>query len=168
MATIKSRESGIAHCPLSNLYFSHSVFPTRKALDFGLKVGLGTDISGGPSPSILHNCQSAVNVSRALEDGVDPVAAAGKEDHPTPGSIFVRRSGWQPLEAHEALGLKVGEFTEGYQFDALLVDTGVRDSNLLIWDGMDTPDDILQKIINNAGRHNIAKVWVQGRLVRDS
>ena len=68
----------------------------------------------------------------------------------------------------QALGLKVGEFTAGYQFDALLVDTGVRDSNLLIWDGMDTPDDILQKIIYNAGRDNIAKVWVQGSLVRDS
>jgi guanine deaminase len=168
MATIKSRESGIAHCPLSNLYFSHSVFPARKALDFGLKVGLGTDISGGPSPSILHNCQSAVNVSRALEDGVDPVAAAAERGTPN-SRIDFREAFWMAtVGGAQALGLKVGEFTEGYQFDALLVDTGVRDSNLLIWDGMDKPDDILQKIIYNAGRDNIAKVWVQGRLVRDS
>jgi guanine deaminase len=59
MTTIRRRQSGIAHCPLSNLYFSHAVFPARRALDSGLKVGLGTDISGGPSASILQNCQGA-------------------------------------------------------------------------------------------------------------
>ena len=37
--------AAIAHCPLSNMYFANSVFPVRAALDKGLRVGLGTDIS---------------------------------------------------------------------------------------------------------------------------
>ena len=72
MDTIKSRQCGIAHCPLSNFYFSNAVFPTRKVLDMGIDVGLGTDIAGGTSPSLLRNCNMAVTASRALEEGVDP------------------------------------------------------------------------------------------------
>lgn len=52
MMCIKQRQASIAHCPLSNFYFSNAVFPLRKALDDDVHVGLGTDISGGPSASM--------------------------------------------------------------------------------------------------------------------
>ena len=32
MARIKDRGAGVAHCPLSNVYFSNAVFPLRAAL----------------------------------------------------------------------------------------------------------------------------------------
>lgn len=166
MSTIKACASSVAHCPLSNLYFSHSVFPLRKALDSGLKVGLGTDISGGPSPSILHNCQSAISVSRALEDGVNPRMAA--DDRGSPGSrIDFREAFWMAtVGGANALGLKTGQFRQDFEFDAVLVDTGAAGSNLVVWENLDSPDDILQKIIYNADRQNIKNVWVQGRQVR--
>jgi len=166
MTTIRQRQSGIAHCPLSNLYFSHAVFPARKALDAGLKVGLGTDISGGPSPSIFHNCQQAINVSRALEDGVDPCRAATARGTPD-SRINFREAFWMATTGGaKVLGLKTGRFESGYVFDAMVVDTGAPDSNLVCWEEMDTPEDILQKIVNNADRHNITNVWVQGNLVK--
>jgi guanine deaminase len=166
IATILARQSGIAHCPLSNVYLSHSVFPARKALDSGLKVGLGTDISGGASPSILHNCQVAITVSRALEDGVDPARAAG--DRGSPGArIDYREAFWMATAGGAAaLGLNTGRFASGCAFDAMVVDTNAVASNLRIWDGIDTDDDVLQKIIYNAGRQDIGSVWVQGRLVQ--
>lgn len=166
MNTIGKRECGIAHCPLSNLYLSHAVFPARKALDLGLKTGLGSDIAGGASPSILHNCQVAVTASRALEDGVDPGLPAA--DRGTPNSrIDFREAFWMATAGGaSALGLRVGRFARGFEFDAIVVDTNAADTNLLVWEGMDTPDDILQKIIYNAGRQNITRVWVQGRQVR--
>lgn len=161
--TIATRHSGIAHCPLSNVYLSHSVFPTRKALDKGLKVGLGTDIAGGASPSILRNCQVAISASRALEDGVDPSLPAS--DRGVPGSrINYREAFWMATAGGgKALGLNVGVFRPGYAFDAIVVDTAVADSNLQMWTELDTPDDVLQKIIYNAGRKNIVRTWVQGR-----
>jgi guanine deaminase len=167
MATIGARDCGIAHCPLSNLYLSHAVFPARKVLDLGLKAGLGSDIAGGASPSILHNCQVAVTASRALEDGVNPGIPA--DERGTPGArIDFREAFWMATAGGaSALGLKVGRFAAGYEFDAIVVDTTVTDSNLLVWGGMDTPDDILQKIIYSASRNNIAQVWVQGRHVRN-
>jgi len=166
MTTIRRRRSGIAHCPLSNLYLSHAVFPARRALDSGLKIGLGTDIAGGPSASILHNCQQAVNVSRALEDGVDgrrPAAERG-----TPGSrINFREAFWMAtVGGAKVLNLPIGRFEAGYAFDALLVDTQIRDSNLVVWGGLDSADDVLQKIVNNADRQDIREVWVQGRAVK--
>ena len=166
MGVIKGAETGIAHCPLSNLYFANAVFPARKALDRGLQVGLGTDIAGGANPGILYNCQMAVTASRALEDGVNPNLPA--EERGTAGArIDFREAFWMATAGGgEALGLKVGKFVEDYAFDAIVVDTGAPDSNLIIWEDMDSGDDILQKIIYNADRRNIKRVWVQGEQVK--
>ncbi len=83
METIRVRESAVAHCPLSNAYFSNAVFPLKAALEKGLHVGLGTDISGGPSGSMFDSIRSAIMVSRMLETGVDPgLAAADRSRNP--------------------------------------------------------------------------------------
>lgn len=75
---IKKRNTGVSHCPNSNFRSGSSpslvslvacaplivypcisvslmsgVMPLRKYLDRGLKIGLGTDVSGGYAPSIL-------------------------------------------------------------------------------------------------------------------
>lgn len=167
MGVIKERETGISHCPLSNLYFSNAVFPAREALDRKLQVGLGTDIAGGANPSILHNCEMAVTASRAREDGVN--ADLGATERGTSGArIDFREAFWMATAGGgEALGLKVGKFLEDYAFDAIVVDTSVADTNLIIWEEMDTGDDILQKIVYNAERRNITRVWVQGEQVKN-
>jgi len=64
-----------------------------------------------------------------------------------------------------ALDLSVGVFREGFQFDAILIDAGVPNSNLRLA-GTDTPEEILQKIIYHAGRANIREVWVASRRVQ--
>jgi guanine deaminase len=166
MEMIGERGVGISHCPLANLYFSNAVFPARRALDRGLDVGLGTDVSGGASPSILHACQMAVTASRALEDGVNPQLS--RERRGTPGTrIDFREAFWMATSGGGlALDLKVGLFAPGYAFDAIVIDTSIPDSNLIIWEGIDEGDDLVQKMIYNADRRNITRVWVQGRRVR--
>ena len=166
MDTIRQAQTGVAHCPLSNFYFSNAVFPARKALDRGLQVGLGTDISGGPDPSLLRNCSMAVTASRALEEGVDP--GADSDNRGTPGSrIDFREAFWMATTAGGlALDLKIGLIKQGYAFDAIVIDANVENSNLILWEGLDTHEDMLQKIIYTADRHNITRVWVQGRLVK--
>lgn len=57
----------MAHCPLSNTYFSAKPFPLREALDLGVKVGLGTDVAGGYSLDIMNSMRQAVAVSRLRE-----------------------------------------------------------------------------------------------------
>jgi guanine deaminase len=157
--------AGIAHCPVSNFFFANSVFPLRAALEKGLHVGLGTDISGGYSPSMLDACRGAIVASRALEDGVDAAVPAAQRGRP--GSRIDHREAFWLATAGggEALNLPLGKFAPGYAFDALLIDVNAPGSNVRIWDDADSLDDVLQKLLFNASRANIAQVWVQGRSV---
>jgi len=165
MDLIKARGAGIAHCPLSNHYFSTSVFPLRRALEKGLKVGLGTDISGGPSPSILENVRWAVASSRALEDGVcgdlspDKRGVADSRIDWRDGFYLATKGG------ADALGLKAGTFEPGQAFDAVVVDPEAAGGSVRLFDGLDTDEDVLQKIIYGASRANLSDVYVAGKRV---
>jgi guanine deaminase len=164
IARIAMHGAGIAHCPLSNVYFSDAVFPLRRILQQGVHVGLGSDIAGGGSPSILDNARYAVMASRMLESGVDP--ALSREQRRRPDSrIDALTAFWLATAGGGiALELSIGMFREGFQFDAMVIDAGVADGNLRL-DQADTPEEILQKIVHHAGRANIREVWVANRRV---
>jgi guanine deaminase len=156
--------AGIAHCPLSNVYFSDAVFPLRRVLERGVHVGLGSDIAGGGSPSILDNVRYAVMASRMLESGVDPALSRQQRRRPD-SRIDALTSFWLATAGGGiALELSIGVFREGFQFDAMVIDAGVPDGNLRV-DRTDTPEQILQKITYHAGRDNIREVWVANRRV---
>jgi guanine deaminase len=156
--------SGIAHCPLSNVYFSDAVFPLRRMLDRDVHVGLGTDIAGGASPSILENARQAVTVSRLLEAGVDPRqdrAARRRES----SRIDALTAFWLATAAGGiALDLPVGVFRPGFQFDAILIDPVSAGGNLTLG-ADDAPHELLQKIVYGASRADIGEAWVAGRSV---
>ena len=54
----------IAHCPQSNTNLSSGISPARRYLDEGLHIGLGSDIAGGTSVSILRAMADAVQCSK--------------------------------------------------------------------------------------------------------
>jgi guanine deaminase len=134
-------------------------------LERGMHIGLGTDIAGGPSPSILDNARQAVIASRLLEAGVDPALA--REERRMPGArIDALTAFWlATVGGGIALDLPIGAFAPGYQFDAIVIDGDRADSNWRLAAG-DPPDAVLQKIIYGAARTNIRDVWVAGRLAR--
>jgi len=167
MDLIDGTGAGIAHCPLANYYFANSVFPLRDALDKGLHVGLGSDISGGASPSIFEACRYAVTASRALEDGVDPTHDAADRGRPGARIDWMDAFWVATAGGGVTLDLPVGIFAPGYLFDAMVIDATVADGNIILWDDIDTPEDVFQKIVYNAARNNIRKVWVHGRTVVD-
>jgi guanine deaminase len=163
-AKILEASAGIAHCPLSNIYFSDAVFPLRRMLEQGVHVGLGTDISGGASPSILDNIRHAVISSRALESGVDP--GLRRASRRSPGSrIDAATAFWLATAGGGiALDLPIGLFLEGYQFDAIVLDGQMPDSNLRLEESA-APGELLQKIVYHATRADIKEVWVANRRV---
>ena len=142
MATIKKQGGGIAHCPLSNAYFSDAVFPAREALDLGLDVGLGTDVAGGATPSLLQNCNTAVTASRYRETGVDAEANPPERGVPKTRIDFKEAFWMATTGGGKALDLNIGLFQENYAFDAILIDTKVANTNLVVWDELDTVEDI--------------------------
>ncbi|MFP2362741.1 guanine deaminase [Enterobacter ludwigii] len=163
---IKKTGAGVAHCPLSNFYFANAVFPLRAMLDRGLNVGLGTDIAGGHSPSVFDACRHAITASKALNDGVD--ARIKPEHRGRPGSaVSFKEAFWLATAgAGGVLELPVGKLEVGYQFDAIVIDTRAAGSDIYIHPAEDQPEDRLQKIIFNARRNNISRVWVDGKAVK--
>jgi guanine deaminase len=164
--TIIAAGASVAHCPLSNIFFSNAVFPAREALDAGVRVGLGTDVSGGPNPSILNASANAVAVSRAREEGVDATMPSTTRGTPGTRLTFAEALWMATTGGGLALGLPIGLLSPGYSFDAIVVDASVPDTDLMFWPGLDTPHDMLQKILNNGVRRNVTNVWVQGRQVK--
>ncbi len=171
MTLIAARGAGVAHCPLSNVYFSNAVFPLRRALEKGVRVGLGTDISGGPSASMLDSCRSAVSASRLLEEGVNPTVAGDMRGTPDSRIDFREAFHLATAGGADVLDLPVGRIAPGYRFDAILVDPNAAAAPLFIDSGpggLDTPDDVLQKLVMTATRANIAWTAVDGRIVSGS
>lgn len=166
MDTIVAAGAAVAHCPLSNAYFANAVFPLRESLDRGLHVGLGTDISGGPATSIRRTMTDAVVASRMREDGVDATVDPSRRG--VAGSrVTLAEAFWMATTGGGvALDLPVGLLSPGYAFDAMIIDTKVEDSDLLLWPSLDTGSDVFEKSMHHATRRNVVRVWVQGSEVR--
>lgn len=166
MDLVRARGAGIAHCPASNAYFADAVFPLREALRKGLNVGLGTDISGGPSASLFDACRTAILASRLLESGVDarasPDARGGVPDARIDFRVAFHLA---TAGGGRALDLPIGVFAPGYRFDALRIDAGAAAGGVRLWD-FDHGEQVLQKIVYGATRANVAGVWVDGRAIR--
>lgn len=106
----------VAHSPDSNFNLSSGIAPIRKYIEFGVNVGLASDISGGHELSIPQCMVSAVQGSKMrwvyLEDKYSSLS--------TPEIFYIATKG-----GGELFG-KVGSFEPEYEFDALVID----DSNI--------------------------------------
>lgn len=163
MDLIARRGAGIAHCALSNTYFAGAVFPLRRALEKHLHVGLGTDISGGPSASMLEACRASVAVSRQLETGVDPRLAP--ESRGVPDSRIDMRLAFHLATAGGglALDLPIGLFRPGYQFDAVLIDTAADQGTIRLFGA--APQLHVEQVLYSAAPANLSSVYVSGQPV---
>lgn len=162
---IAQRGAGVAHCPLSNSYFANAVFPARRALAAGVRIGLGTDVAGGSRPSILSQCADAVTVSRMLEDGVDARVASGDRGVADSRISIVEAFWMATVGGADLLGVPCGLLEVGRQFDAVAVDLARPNSALRVWDDVDDDARIFEKLVRLAGPTEITDVWVAGRHV---
>ena len=124
--------TAIAHCPLSNAYFSGRQLVLREALDRGVRVGLGTDVAGGYSIDIMGAMRWAVGVARLSEgarlerSGWQASGSSGSGDRVANAVIDTRGMTVDWKEAlylgtrggAVALGLDSGVFKPGSPFDA--------------------------------------------------
>jgi guanine deaminase len=173
--------TAIAHCPISNAYFSNSVIPTARFQEKGIDIGLGTDISGGFSPSLFDNVRQAVISSRMLEDGVNP--ALPPQERGVPNSRLTIDEAFYLATAGggESLSLPIGRIQPNYAWDVQIIDTTLPSAKLPIFntdnnvakDGENTDTNtkredfhgIFEKIMYLSRPENIREVWVQGEKV---
>ncbi|XP_051552464.1 guanine deaminase-like [Myxocyprinus asiaticus] len=150
------RGSSISHCPNSNISICSGLLNVRNVLNHKVKLGLGTDIAGGYSPSILDAMRRTLDTSKALTIQ-DP-------QHQT--LTFEEVFRLATLGGSEALSLddQIGNFVVGKDFDALRVNVCVPDGPIDLFPG-DGPKVILEKFLNLGDDRNITEVYVAGRQV---
>lgn len=154
---MRRRGSAVAHCPLSNFFFAGTTLPCRKLMERGNKVGLGTDVAGGYSPSMIDSARLTVVAS-----------CAHQQQHPEETARLDYRHAFYlaTLGGAEALGLseKIGTFAPGMELDAVILTTS---TNVNVFE-TDTTSDIFQKVMNLGDDRNVKRVFVQGKEVMKS
>ncbi len=158
--------AALAHCPISNAYFGNAVCPVRRIHGQGVTIGLGTDISGGFSPSLYDNIRMAVMASRILEDGVDARVPSERRGAGEPSRISAVEALYLATKGGgEALDLPIGSFEVGRALDMQVIDLKRPFADLTGNGVFTSPADQLERILYLATPENIRTVWVQGQQV---
>ena len=66
------RGTRVAHCPNSNLFLGSGLFPLLRILDAKVKVGLGSDIGAGTTPSLFNAMADAYKVQQVQNVSLSP------------------------------------------------------------------------------------------------
>jgi len=163
---IKERDSKISHCPASNSAITSGTAKVRWLLNKGVEVGLGTDMSGGYSPSILEAVRQASLVSRHVAMGGEEEAKLSIEE-----VLYLGTKGGAKVVG---LGDKIGSFGVGMEWDAQLIGLGSVDGEMGFGDegpvdifGWENWEERIAKWVYNGDDRNTLAVWVKGRLVHE-
>lgn len=157
--TLRERGVGISHCPNSNIAIRSGLCDVRRLLNHGLKVGLGTDCSGGYSSSILDAIRQSLQVSNvlALDRDQDYQRISYKE-----AFRMATLGGAKVLNMED----RIGNFEIDKEFDALLIDVTAPGSAVDVF-SKDAIDDKIQKFLYTGDDRNIARVYVAGHRILD-
>ena len=147
---LKKQGVYIAHCPQSNTNLSSGISPARRYLDEGLHIGLGSDIAGGTSVSILRAMADAIQVSKLYWRLVDSSMKP----------LTVEEAFYMGTEGGGSFFGKVGSFKEGYEFDAVVLNDSTIPTPLKL-----SPKDRLERLIYLSDDRNITAKYVAGRKI---
>jgi len=166
----------VAHCPASNLFLASGVMPLGRYLEAGLRVGLGTDVAGGPDPSVF----SVMRVGAYAQNARRTLAG---DRHPILSPLDWIRMG--SLDGARALGLgdRIGSLEAGKEADMIAIDAGltapVRHVDLElegapqqgpghahvggVYGAGDDPTEIASRLIFRPHPDMVRGAWVRGR-----
>jgi len=166
------KNATVVHCASSNFNLCSGVMDVRLFMADGIRVGLGTDVAGGHSASMLDCMRQSLVASRVV--GFDQ---RGKDESSKTVSIHKTPVEYPPMSymemfhlatvgSAEALGMGdvVGNFKVGKVMDCLVVDTDCKDSPIDVFDheGM---IEKFQKFLFLGDDRNIQSIYVHGNKV---
>lgn len=158
LARLVETDTRVAHCPASNLFLASGIMPLARFRAAGLRVGLGSDVAGGPDPSIFEVMQVGAYAQTALRTMTgDRRAVLAPLDWLRAGT----------LDGAAALGLesRIGSIEVGKEADLIAIDPRVtaprRD---LPYDPERvTPEEVMSRLIFRAHQDMVRGAWVRGR-----
>ncbi len=151
--------SVVAHCPTSNLFLNSGIMPLDRWLEAGLRIGLASDVAGGPELNLWQVMRSTIESQKArsfYEPGVRV---------PTAAEVFyLATAGGAAALGKEAL---IGTLEPGREADVVVVDLAA----VLPVDGRGnahadlTPEEIITLLVYRGGPAAVIETFVRGTSV---
>ena len=163
LARLVETDTRVAHCPASNLFLASGVMPLARFMDAGLGIGLGSDVAGGPDPSML----SVMRVGAYAQNARRTLLG---ETNPSLGPLDWIRMG--TLAGAQTLGLddRIGSIEAGKDADLIAIDAGLTapirhaDLGAPAHEPIDVdPADIASRLIFRPHPDMVRAAWVRGR-----
>ncbi len=147
---IKNNGVFVAHCPESNLNLASGISPVSKMLSLGINIGMGSDVSGGTSLSILKSMALAIQCSKMYWRYIDKKCAPLTVEN----VFYIATKGGGKFFG------KAGSFEEGYSFDAVVIDDKSIKTQIDY-----KPKERIERIIYLGGKENIVSKYVAGNRI---
>lgn len=145
---LAASESNLAFCPASNLFMGSGLFDLAAADDNGVRVGLGSDVGGGDSFSLLRTINQAYKTEQLQ----------GRNLHPLRALYLATLGGARALDLHR----EIGNFEPGKEADFVTLNyraTPLLDFRLATCRGL---EDKLFALLMLGDDRAIDGVWVMG------
>jgi guanine deaminase len=151
-ASMAAKGGAAAFCPTSNLFLGSGLFDLRAMREAGVRCGLGTDVGGGTSLSLLTTASEAYKVLHLQEQALPAMRA-----------LYLATLG-----AAEALYLdeKIGNFEQGKEADFAVLNFEGSRLTARRTAAATTIEEKLFALLTLADDRNIAATYVNGEAVR--
>jgi guanine deaminase len=151
-ARLAQTGAGIAVCPSSNLFLGSGFFDFTRAAEYGVRLGLGSDIGAGTSFSLLHTAGLAYQAAQAGGHRLDPWRA-----------LWLATAGSAAL-LHVAD--KVGALGVGQEADFVVLDPAATPLLARRTQGASLTDRLFAMQVLGDDR-TVSRTYVMGRLAWD-
>ena len=139
----------IAFCPTSNLFLGSGLFDLRAMTEARLRVGIGSDVGGGTSLSLLRTLGEAYKVLQLQQQNLPPARAL----------YLATLGGARALYLDD----RIGNFAPGKEADFIVIDpAGSRLSQRRLRSSGDAADALFALLYLGDERH-IAETFVNGK-----
>lgn len=170
-ALVRERRAKVAHCPASNSALGSGYCAVRTLLEEGIEVGLGTDVSGGFSLSLLEAVRQAYLVSRTV---AYHKSGDGRFDIGIAEGLHLATVGGAQVVGMQG---RMGDFEEGMLWDVQEIELESVDgegegqagagAGAVDVFGWETWEEKVAKWVWNGDDRNVQRVWVGGKLVHE-
>jgi guanine deaminase len=149
-------DSRVAHCPASNLFLASGVMHLSRYVEAGMRMGLGSDVAGGPDVSMFTQMRVGAytqNARRMVSDDERPILGPAE---------------WlsmATIDGARVLGLEgeIGSLEVGKDADMIAVDPALTMPPLTAQ--VSDPDEIMDLLIFRSHPDMVRGSWVRGRLL---
>jgi len=146
---LSAADAAVAHCPCSNLFIGSGLFDLRSARKYNTKIGLGTDIGGGDSFSMLRTSNEAYKVQQLQRHTITPEEAF----------YLITLGGARALD----LDTHIGNLDVGKEADFLVIDEQATSILARRSTQQNTIRDRLFSLLMLGDDRCIEQTWIMGQ-----